>query len=264
MLFLKEKNIVLSEIAERTRIPKRTLLALEELDLANLPALPYARGFLKNYLSALDIKDKDKYINQLSKRFEELEDERMAIKSQSEPMIDLSVDYSKSEDKRRFFKGLYNRRWMILIVAIMATLAYFLATESILTLRNIQGFSQKILTPNSSSPTGLNIPDRLSKILPESISLRAINFYKNSPKTPLSEDLKKMSVIALKKTEITIHWKDAKPSSFILQKNEIKHIEYFSTIQISFKNINDVKVKYQTDEFKNLAKGKNKNEYDFQ
>lgn len=51
----ESKGLTLDEIQERTKIRKRYLQAIEDGDLAILPGLVYARGFIKNYAEQLGL-----------------------------------------------------------------------------------------------------------------------------------------------------------------------------------------------------------------
>ena len=48
-------KLSLDEIAQRTRVPKRHLAAIEEGDFTRLPALTYASGFVKSYARAVNV-----------------------------------------------------------------------------------------------------------------------------------------------------------------------------------------------------------------
>jgi cytoskeletal protein RodZ len=51
----EKAKLSLDDVAKRTRVPKRHLLAIEEGDFARLPALTYASGFVKSYARAVDV-----------------------------------------------------------------------------------------------------------------------------------------------------------------------------------------------------------------
>lgn len=51
----EEKRISLGDAAHRLHIRTRYLLALEDGDIASLPGLPYAKGYLKRYISLLNL-----------------------------------------------------------------------------------------------------------------------------------------------------------------------------------------------------------------
>ena len=51
----EEKGLTLGEAAARTHIKERCLQAIEELDIQNLPARPYAVGFVKTYAEFLGL-----------------------------------------------------------------------------------------------------------------------------------------------------------------------------------------------------------------
>ncbi len=51
----EKAKLSLDEVAQRTRIPKRHLQAIEDGDFARLPALTYASGFVKSYARAVDV-----------------------------------------------------------------------------------------------------------------------------------------------------------------------------------------------------------------
>ena len=53
------QNVALEDIAARTRITVRHLLALEEGNEADLPEVFYVRGFLKKYAEAVGLSPKD-------------------------------------------------------------------------------------------------------------------------------------------------------------------------------------------------------------
>ncbi|MBI5356476.1 helix-turn-helix domain-containing protein [Candidatus Collierbacteria bacterium] len=52
----KEKGWTISELSKRTKIQERFIEALENSDLAKLPAMPFVNGFLRTISSELDLK----------------------------------------------------------------------------------------------------------------------------------------------------------------------------------------------------------------
>jgi transcriptional regulator with XRE-family HTH domain len=64
----EEKGLSIKDISRYTKIKELYLLAFEEEDFEKMPQEPFSSGFLKNYISYLDIKNLSLYDDYLEKR----------------------------------------------------------------------------------------------------------------------------------------------------------------------------------------------------
>jgi len=223
-----EQNLNLSDVAASTRIPVQTLKALETLDLANLPALPYAKGFLKIYLSVLGVKDTDEYISILSQTFG---DNRGLDPN----------DYSKKSLNILWFQLTKKNR--ILALPLILLLGYVLFLTS-----------QKLWSYKDKLPS-FSFPQKNSLAIQEQVE--------TPPSPSINPIAKKLSIFSSRKTNVIIHWKNAKPTALSLAPNEIKHIEYFSPIRLSIEYGAATQIRHQQDYFTVAGKEKGPIELDF-
>ncbi len=62
------KGLSVGALAERTRVPARTLSAIERNDRSGLPPQPFARGFVRTYADELDL-DHDRVVREFFAQF---------------------------------------------------------------------------------------------------------------------------------------------------------------------------------------------------
>lgn len=274
----EEKKLSLLEIADGTRIPSQTLKALEELDIKNLPALPYARGFLKNYLKALDIENPEPYLSMLAGAFR---DSKVVGSGESKPSsvtLPPVIFYPSAHKKRG---RLLIWTLTIILTSILAAALYFQIKDQTLGFRafyNQQSpFKKKTDNVQNKALQNKTLPNETSQnktLQNETLKKTQYHLKKNSvspllPGYPLSNKprpavvhqgsalgepgtampLKTVSLLSSRPTKITIGWKNIAPTTLILKAGEIKHIKYDPPIQVMIEQSEWVKVRYDKNGF---------------
>jgi cytoskeletal protein RodZ len=84
---MKQKNISYEKLAILTNIPEKYIVALQNIDIKNLPAFPYVRGYLKKICGTLGLNFEEmwkRYKNELNHKtsgaFDKLPSNRFAIR----------------------------------------------------------------------------------------------------------------------------------------------------------------------------------------
>lgn len=110
-----KKGISLDELQEITKIRTKYLKAIEDGDLNVIPALVYAKGFVKSYAEALGL-DGDELLQKYGYLFQENDDNEIAITAQKgETSKKVDIDYSI------FFKKLNK---LVISVIILGVIGY--------------------------------------------------------------------------------------------------------------------------------------------
>lgn len=118
-----KKGISLDELQEITKVRTRYLKAIEDGDLKVIPALVYAKGFVKSYAEALGINGNE-LIQKYGYLFQEKDDEEIAITDQKiETNKKLDIDYSN------FFKKLNKTVISVIILSIIGYGIYYFINQ---------------------------------------------------------------------------------------------------------------------------------------
>ena len=112
-----ERGITLDKLSELTNIPKRYLIAMTENDFKNMPAAPYARGYITKICSVLEINS------------------RQAIEIYNKIELKTSGKEDFLPQNRFAFTKHYKNNWLIIaiIVAIIAIAGLIFTNRHIFT-----------------------------------------------------------------------------------------------------------------------------------
>lgn len=118
-----KKGISLDELQEITKIRTKYLKAIEDGDLNVIPALIYAKGFVKSYAEALGL-DGNELLQKYSYLFQENDNEEIAITAQKvETKKELDIDYSN------IFKKLNKAVISIIIIGVISYGIYYFINQ---------------------------------------------------------------------------------------------------------------------------------------
>lgn len=112
-----KKGLTLEEIQEITKIRIRYLKAIEDGDFSVMPALAYAKGFVKSYAEALGLDG-----NELVKKYEYLFQEK---EEEAIPNIEITSYKKERRDFSQFFLTLKKAVIVVLIIGIIGYGFYY-------------------------------------------------------------------------------------------------------------------------------------------
>lgn len=176
------KGLTLEEIQETTKIRTRYLKAIEDGDFSVMPALVYAKGFVKSYAEALGLNG-----NELVKKYEYLFHEK---DEEVRPNIKTSSYRKEKRDFSQIFLTLKKAIIIILVVGIIGYGFYYFLNKVEKELAPIPQQNQneastspenKTNTPQESIPSQSEAKTTLEKIAEtsKSIEYRVVPAGKN-------------------------------------------------------------------------------------
>ncbi|ADD02889.1 conserved hypothetical protein [Thermoanaerobacter mathranii subsp. mathranii str. A3] len=117
-----KKGLTLEEIQEITKIRIRYLKAIEDGDFSIMPALVYAKGFVKSYAEALGL-DGNELVKKYEYLFQEKEEETL-------PNIETNSSYKKEgRDFSQFFLTLKKAVIFVLVIGIIGYGFYYFINQ---------------------------------------------------------------------------------------------------------------------------------------
>ncbi|MDJ0623648.1 MAG: helix-turn-helix domain-containing protein [Desulfocapsaceae bacterium] len=182
----KEKNFSREEITQETRIPPRTLEAMENDDYDSLPAETFARGFYTLYAKCLELEPE--YV---LARF----DQERTTPAAEQPFIPpskLEKQINPMASGPSFASGPVLVIGLLLIVAVTAYLFYYSSLNPVGyvndQLDQIQQDSPTVSETNSPSTVESSLETKLEKQLPETRYFLTIDFLKDTTITIAIDD----------------------------------------------------------------------------
>jgi len=116
-----KKGLTLEEIQEITKIRIRYLKAIEDGDFSIMPALVYAKGFVKSYAEALGLDG-----NELVKKYEYLFQEK---EEEAIPNIEITSYKKEGRDFSQFFLTLKKAVIFVLVIGIIGYGFYYFINQ---------------------------------------------------------------------------------------------------------------------------------------
>ncbi|AEM79186.1 helix-turn-helix domain-containing protein [Thermoanaerobacter wiegelii] len=116
-----KKGLTLEEIQEITKIRTRYLKAIEDGDFSVMPAIVYAKGFVKSYAEALGL-DGNELVKKYEYLFQEKEEEAM-------PNIETTSYKKEGRDFSQFFLTLKKAIIIVLIIGIIGYGFYYFLNQ---------------------------------------------------------------------------------------------------------------------------------------
>ncbi|MGB9678468.1 MAG: helix-turn-helix domain-containing protein [Thermoanaerobacteraceae bacterium] len=179
-----KKGMSLDQLQEITKIRTRYLKAIEDGDYSVMPALVYAKGFVKSYAEALGI-DGNNLVKKYSYIFEEKEEKEESI-------ADQKVEKFNKKDYSGSFKGFKKALLFILVLGFLGYGIYYFINQ----------VNRGIAPLPQENKQAESIPQEKTKENP---------VQKSEP--PVQNETKTVSIEKVSETSKTIEYKIAPSSS---------------------------------------------------
>jgi len=231
----KEKNISLEEISEKTKISVKLLIALEKGEFEKIPGEFYLRGFIRNYLNAMNL-NTEEFFQIHSDKFNSLfpgEDEERANQFPK-------VRYSRFKKKSAFLTFFS----ILSLVVLVLTFSY-INKSSILQVYDF--IFKKIDLPETGLVT-MNL-DKPLEIDHSPVNIK-IDFLENcwtriiqGNEAPVEKTFQKGQTFQIHGYEFSIYIGNPSSVRFLLNGRELKYLKNLSQpekIDINPQNIKEL------------------------